>query len=116
MKLVAHFHAAGVLDFWMLMATGMMATAIFLLVVFGPPAGKQTPAFSHRLARYVLASSFGVLALRVWAGWFETPVEPANVVILGLALWVIWRCRGDVSVLLTAVRHARGDARESGPT
>lgn len=68
-----------------------------------PPAGEAI-AIRCRLARYTLAAIYGVIAARVFCGWYFTPVEPAELAVNAFLLWQLWLVRGDMSLLLRAIR------------
>lgn len=111
-EVMSHFAAKGLLDLVLLMVDGLVATAIFLLMLFSRPQVEGLLALYARVARYCFAAIYGMLALRVWAGWYWTPVEPAELAVNFAVLWLALVVRGDLSVFLAAVRVVR-DRRAS---
>lgn len=112
--LLAYTGAKGVADFWMLVVNGLLASAIFVRVLFAHLAGHVISDWRERLARFALVAAYGVLALRVWAGWYNTPVEPTHIAVNAIVLWLVWLARGDVSVIVTALRTLR-EKTSAGP-
>ncbi|MDM0011994.1 phage holin family protein [Variovorax sp. J22P168] len=113
-ELLVYFGARGPLDLVLLLANGLIAGGIFLLLVLAHPDADDAFAAQGRIARYVLAAVYGVVALRVLGGWYYTPVEPTEVAVNALVLWQVWLVRGDISVLIRAIRalQARLGARK----
>ncbi|WP_434110417.1 hypothetical protein [Paraburkholderia caffeinilytica] len=115
-SLVHTFGAKGVADFWLLMLNGLLATTIFAVLLLAHPRGHVVATFRARLARFALVCAYGVLALRVWAGWYNTPVEPTHVVVNLIVLWIVWTARGDVSEIVASLKNLRTDHSSDPPT
>lgn len=103
-ELMLYFNANGVIDLWLLLMNGCVATAIFGLLLFPRQWPDRVPLLSARLTRYAFVAAYSVLAARVWLGLYYTPVEPTEVIVNVLILWLAWVTRGDISVLFDAVR------------
>lgn len=103
-ELMLYLNAKGEMDFWLLVANGVISMAIFLILLFVCPTSDQPMQLHARLARYALVAVYGVLAARVWCGLYYTPVEPTEVAVNLIVLWLVWITRGDLSVILDAVR------------
>ena len=99
-----YFGAYGAFDLALLLANGLVSAVIFGLLVLAHPDDCEAFAAHGRLVRYVLAVVYGVIAMRVLGGWYYTPVEPSEVAINALVLWQVWLVRGDMSVLIRAIR------------
>lgn len=108
-----YFNAKGSLDLILLLLNGGLASAIFAVLLFARMHEQGTSVWTTRFARFVLVAAYGVLALRVWAGWYFTPVEPTHVAVNAIVLWVVWAVRGDVSVILAAFDRIRSDRTSS---
>ncbi|MFM0067268.1 hypothetical protein [Paraburkholderia aspalathi] len=112
--LMTYFDARDVLDLALLVVNGLLASAIFLVLLFSRSAPAQSPQAARwyeRLARFVLVAAYGVLAVRVWAGWYFTPVEPTHVAVNAIVLGFVIAAHGDTSVIVMALRIARGTRR-----
>lgn len=104
-ELLMYFEAQGAFDLALLLVNGLIGAVIFLLLVLADPDAEDACATHGRIARYVLAAVYGVIAMRVLGGWYYTPVEPAEAAVNGLVLWQVWLVRGDMSVLIRAIRY-----------
>lgn len=103
-KLMLYLNAKGVADMWLLLANGVISTAIFTILLFVRPMSEAPMQLHARLARYAFVAVYGVLAARIWCGLYYTPVEPTEVAVNLIVLWLVWITRGDLSVILDAVR------------
>ncbi|WP_066733514.1 phage holin family protein [Cupriavidus sp. D384] len=106
-EVFGYFHAHGALDLALLVLNGTLATMIGLILVLARSPDCGPLAWHARLARYVLVVVYATIALRVWGGWYWTPVEPTEVVANAVLLWLVMASRGDVSLFLAALRIAR---------
>ncbi|WP_124633857.1 hypothetical protein [Burkholderia cenocepacia] len=113
-----YFHARDELDLGLLIVNGLLSSAIFGVLLFGrsDAASRANPLRWHeRGLRFVLVSAYGILAVRVWAGWYYTPVEPTHVAVNAMMLACVVIVRGDVSVIANALREARAARRLDKP-
>ena len=116
-----YFHARDFWDWLFLMLDGILASAIFALLLFahGSMYRSWHLRWHERIVRFVLASAYGILALRVWFGWYYTPVEPTHVIVNAIVLSFVGLAHGDVSVMMAALRQvnmkrfASGEREES---
>ncbi|SFB68348.1 hypothetical protein SAMN05216321_10198 [Cupriavidus sp. OV038] len=106
-EVMSHFAAHGLLDLVLLVLNGLVATAIFLILLFSRPEAEGPLAFYGRVARYAFAAIYSILAARVWTGSYLTPVEYTEVAVNCVVLWLALVVRGDLSVFLAAVRVVR---------
>lgn len=110
-EVLGYFHAHSALDLTLLVLNGTLATAIGAILVLARRPDSGPLAWHARLARYVLVVVYATIALRVWGGWYWTPVEPTEVVVNAVVLWLAMVSRGDVSLFLAALRIARERSR-----
>ncbi|KUE88870.1 hypothetical protein ASL20_09600 [Cupriavidus necator] len=102
-KLMLYLNAKGVADLWLLVFNGGIATSIFLTLLFACNNSEPARAWHARLARFAFVAIYGALAARIWCGLYFTPVEPTEVAVNVIVLWLVWVTRGDISVILDAV-------------
>lgn len=102
-KLMLYLNAKGVADLWLLVFNGGIATSIFLILLFASNNSEPARAWHARLARFAFVAIYGALAARIWCGLYFTPVEPTEVAVNVIVLWLVWVTRGDISVILDAV-------------
>ncbi|MBB2918348.1 phage holin family protein [Cupriavidus alkaliphilus] len=112
-ELMLYLNAKGAADFGLLVANGVISTAIFSILLFVRRKAEAPMAAHARLARYAFVAVYGVLAARTWCGVYYTPVEPTEVAVNLIVLWLVWVTRGDLSVILDAVRIVL-DRRDHG--
>lgn len=103
-EMTLYFGARGVVDLLLLLSNGLLATVIALILVFAQPKGGGSLDLHARLSRYAFVAVYGVLAARVWCGLYYTPVEPTEVAVNVIVMWLVWITRGDISAILDAVR------------
>lgn len=112
-EVIGHFGAKGVVDLVLLLLNGTIAAAIFMRVLFARPAIDPSPPWHIGPARFCLAAAYVVMAYRIFAGSYNTPVEPTEVLANAGVLWIAWLVRGDMSLLVRTVRalqaRAKGD-------
>lgn len=121
-RLIDYFNAYSVWDLLLLWLNGVLATTIFLILLFtnsaATPLGRPLTLY-ERAVRFVLTAAYGVLTVRVWAGWYFTPVEPTHVAVNMLVLVFVATARGDVAAIVRALqqiraaRHGAQDPRKS---
>ncbi|QCP50143.1 hypothetical protein FAZ95_13730 [Trinickia violacea] len=105
--LIVYFHAHGALDFALLMSNGLIATVIVGILMFTRMTGDSLIVRRAALVRYAFVVGYGVLAIRVWFGYYHTPVEPTEVAVNAVVLWLIRLVRGDFVIAMHAVRLIR---------
>jgi hypothetical protein len=115
-ELLSFFNATGPLDLVLLLFNGALSAAICLLLVFAHPQQDAVFAMHGRLARYLLAILYGVMAVRCLMGWYYTPVEPAEVVVNAFVLWQVWLVQGDMSLLVRAIHALQVHRSNQGET
>ncbi|QRR07643.1 hypothetical protein FPJ27_37290 (plasmid) [Burkholderia sp. MS455] len=114
-ELMMYFHAHGVWDLLLLWINGALASGIFAILLFayrGAASPHIALTWYERGARFLLVAAYGVLAVRVWLGWYYTPVEPTHVAVNALVLALVVMAHGDVAVIIRALRQMRA-TRES---
>jgi hypothetical protein len=109
-NLMMYLGAKGEFDLWMLLLNGLIAATTSLILVFANPAETMLP---WRVARTVLAGAYGLIAARILAGEYWTPVEPTELLGNAVVLCLVWTARGDVRLIVGAVRSLR-TSRSSG--
>ncbi|MBB5411923.1 hypothetical protein HDG34_005889 [Paraburkholderia sp. HC6.4b] len=57
-----------------------------------------------RLLRYAIAATYATIAVRVWAGWYWTPVEPSELLVNVLVMYAVYCTGGNVEIFLQAAR------------
>lgn len=102
-ELVALVGAQGLVDLGVLLVNGLVAAVICVVLVFAHPEADQTFALHGRLARYVLAAVYGIIAVRSSLGCYHGPVEPVEVAVNVIVLWQVWLVGGDMSLLVRAI-------------
>lgn len=109
-ELMVYFSAYGPWDLVLLWINGGLASAIALTLLLASHAtAEQRNALTwyERAVRFVLTAAYAVLAVRVWMGWYYTPVEPTHVAVNALVLSLVVLARGDVAVIVRALRQVR---------
>lgn len=111
---IHYFHARSIFDLILLLFNGVLATAIFAVLLFarGRRYRMQRLTWLERFVRFALVAAYGVLAFRVWLGWYYTPVEPTHVAVNCMVLAYVWLAHGDISVMISALRLA-SEARQA---
>lgn len=112
---MAYFDTHSVWDLLLLWANGGLASAIFLILLFAFSASvpRRSPLnWYERAIRFWLVAVYGVLAMRVWAGWYATPVEPTHVAVNALVLGFMVVARGDVGVIAEGLRQTHRTRRK----
>ncbi|CBW74719.1 hypothetical protein IHE31_08615 [Mycetohabitans rhizoxinica] len=107
---IVYFNAYSVCDLLLLLMNGVLASAIFLILLFAfsAPVPRRSPLnWYERAIRFWLVAVYGILAVRVCAGWYSTPVEPTHVAVNALVLGFAIMARGDVGVITEALRQTR---------
>ncbi len=112
---IAYFHSRGILDWILLMVNGLLATSIFGVLLFARERTYRMRRLTwlERLIRFALVAAYGILSVRVWMGWYYTPVEPTHVAVNGMVLAYVLLAHGDISVMLGALRIAAETRRRS---
>ncbi|MBU3895407.1 hypothetical protein KH388_22200 [Serratia rubidaea] len=107
--MMTYFNAHGPGDLVLLWINGALATGIAGVLLFsGIAAGQYNMLrWYERIVRFVLTAAYAVLAVRVWLGWYYTPVEPTHVAVNALVLALVLLAHGDVAVIVRALRQVR---------
>jgi len=66
----------------------------------------------ERAIRFVLTAAYAVLALRVWMGWYYTPVEPTHVAVNFLVLALMLLAHGDIAVIIRSLLQVRAQRKK----
>ncbi|MGF6633508.1 hypothetical protein [Paraburkholderia sp. MM6662-R1] len=94
-----YLHARDGLDFVLLLLNGIVALYISLRLVFASIPRGATVERPVRWLRAAICCSYAALALRIWSGHYETPVEPSELTSnIGIA-WVVYLYGGDLRPL-----------------
>lgn len=114
-ELITYFHARGIFDWLLLVTNGLLATSIFAVLLFARERTYRMHRLTwlERLIRFALVAAYGVLAARVWMGWYYTPVEPTHVAVNGMVLAYVLLAHGDISVMLGALRLVSETRRQT---
>jgi hypothetical protein len=107
---MTYFDTRSVWGLLLLCVDGVLASMIFLILLFAFSTSvtrRSSLNGYERGIRFGLTAVYGILAMRIWAGWFCVPIEPMHVVINALVLGFMVCARGDVGVLTEALRQAR---------
>lgn len=105
--LMYYLGAKSVPDLWMLLANGIASVWIALRLVFADISKGAKLSRSSQMARGAFVVVYGVLAFRIWHGWYYTPVDPSELGVNLLMAAVAWSCRGDLRVFGDALKRAR---------
>lgn len=105
-----YFDAHSLLDLVLLVINGALATGTAVTLLFS----SQTTVGNHsalrwyeRGIRFILTAAYAVLALRVWMGWYYTPVEPTHVAVNALVFALVLLAHGDVAVIIRSLQQVR---------
>ncbi|HCF3047463.1 hypothetical protein ACM714_27565 [Pseudomonas aeruginosa] len=107
---MVYFDAHGLWDLVLLWINGGLASAIALTLLLSSHTTAQRRnalTWYERAVRFVLTAAYAVLAVRVWLGWYYTPVEPTHVAVNALVLALVVLAHGDVAVIVRALRQMR---------
>lgn len=110
--MLEYFNAHNQWDLVMLWLNGLLASGVALVLLLSSQSRHNDLTWYERVARFVLTSAYTVLAVRVWMGWYYTPVEPTHVAVNALVLILVVMVRGDVAVVVRAVRQVRAKRQE----
>ncbi len=112
--MMGYFDAHGWFDLTLLWINGLLATGVAAVLLLSSQAGPgrhSVLTWYERVVRFVLTAAYTVLAVRVWLGWYYTPVEPTHVAVNALVLALVLMAHGDVAVIIRALRHIRTQRR-----
>lgn len=105
-------NARNTLDFVLLIATGLIATRIVWRLIFSDLQPDELVTLASRIIRVVLTMTYATISIRVWVGWYWTPVEPSEVVANLLVLLLVEATGGDTTLMLDALRELRRRKRK----
>lgn len=107
--LIDYFHAQDDLELCFLVLDGLVATAIFTMLLFSKMHLRSILPKRVRAIRFLLISSYGVLALWIWSGEYFTSVEPAHLITSSVVFYLVWIARGDISIIFDAMKIIKDD-------
>ena len=101
-----YLHARDGLDFVTLLVNGVIALYIAIRLVFAGIRPGETVERPVRWLRAAVFFAYAWIALRIWTGHYQTPVDSAEVIPnLGVA-WVVYVYRGDLRALWRTLADA----------
>ncbi|VVD29142.1 hypothetical protein [Paraburkholderia dioscoreae] len=97
--LMRYLHAHGPVDFALLLLTGAVSTRIAWRLMFADIPKGESVSRGGQILRWALFVTYATIALRVWFGWYWTPVEPSELTPDLFILAVVEIYRGDLREL-----------------